>query len=119
MRSFTLTGEGIEARYSSDAGVLSVQGDDLPGTDREFSGQNLVISTSELGTILTGVLLKSTRNRSEIRLSLLVPSGLRQLDEGPITGAAIVITDRTDAMDSGPDPLQDFDVRQLSGTMQD
>jgi hypothetical protein len=119
MKSFTLTGDGIEARYSADDGVLSVQGEDLPGTDREFSGGNLVISTSGLGTMLTGVLLESTRNSAQIRLSVLVPSGLQTLDEAPVTGALIIVTDRTQAMDSGPDPLQDFDVRQLSGTMQD
>lgn len=98
--------------------MLSVQGDGLPGRHREFFGKDLVISTSELGTLMTGVLLASTRDRSAIRLSVLVPSGLRKLDEGPITGAAIIVTDRTEAMDSGPDPLQDFDVRQLSGKMQ-
>jgi hypothetical protein len=119
MKSFTLAGEGIEVRYSAESGVLSVQGNGLPGNNREFFGEDLAISTSDLGTMLTGVLLASTRNRSAIRLSVLVPAGLRKLDKGPITGAAIIVTDRTKAMDSGPDPLQDYDVRQLSGTMQD
>ncbi len=119
MKSFTLTGDGVEARYSADDGVLSVQGEDLPGTHREFSGADLVISTSELGTMLTGVLLESTRNRAQIRVSVLVPSGLRKLEEAPVSGVLIIVIDRTQAMDSGPDPLQDFNVRQLSGTMQD
>ncbi|MET1089713.1 MAG: hypothetical protein ABWY04_21785 [Arthrobacter sp.] len=119
MKNFTLTCDGIEARYSADDGVLSVHGEDLPGTEREFSGSHLEIATSRLGTMLTGVLLESTRNVSQIRLTILVPSGLRKLQEAPVTGALIIVTDRTQAMDSGPDPLQDFDVRQLSGTMQD
>jgi hypothetical protein len=119
MKSFTLTGDGIETRYSANDGVLSIQGEDLPGTDREFSAGNLEISTSGLGTMLTGVLLESTRNSAQIRLSVLVPAGLRKLREAPVTGALIIVTDRTHAMDSGPDPLQDFEVRQLSGTMQD
>ncbi|WP_345151509.1 hypothetical protein [Arthrobacter ginkgonis] len=119
MKGFTLTGEGIEARYSADDGVLSVRGEDLPGTRREFSGGNLKISTSELGTMLTGILLESTRDVSQLRLSVLVPSGLRGIDEAPVTGALIIVTDRTEAMDTGPDSLQDYDVRQLSGTMQD
>ncbi|MDP9696651.1 UNVERIFIED_ORG: hypothetical protein J2X79_004234 [Arthrobacter globiformis] len=119
MKSFTLTGDGIETRYNADDGVLSVQGEHLPGTDRRFSGGNLEISTSELGTMLTGVLLESTRNSAQIRLSVLVPAGLRKLHEARVTGALIIVTDRTKAMDSGPDPLHDFEVRQLSGTMQD
>jgi hypothetical protein len=50
MGSFTLRGEGIEVRYSADDGVLSVQGEGLAGTDREFSGENVLISASDLGT---------------------------------------------------------------------
>jgi hypothetical protein len=119
MRGFTLTGEGVEAHYSAADGVLSVRGENLPGTRRQFAGGDLAIATSELGTMLTGVLLESTRNASQIRVSVLVPSGLRRLDEAQVSGALIIVTDRTEAMDSGPDPLQDYDVRQLSGTMQD
>lgn len=62
MKSFTLAGEGIEVRYSAESGVLSVQGNGLPSNNQEFFGGDLAISTSNLVTMLTGVLLASTRN---------------------------------------------------------
>ena len=118
MKSFMLTGEGIGVRYTADSGVLLVQGEGLAGTNREFSGEKLVISSSDLGTMMTVCLLKSSRDGTQIRLSVLVPSGIREPDEASITGAAIIVTDRTRSMGTRRSPLQDYDVRPLSGTMQ-
>jgi hypothetical protein len=119
MKSFTLTGEGIEVRYSADDGVLTVQGENLPSGDREFSGEKLVISASGLGTMLTGIILPTARDWSQSRLSVLVPSGIREMNEAPITGAAIIVRDRSGINNSKRGPLQSYDVRELSGTMQD
>lgn len=123
MNSFTLTGVDIKVQYSADDGKLSVQGTGLRGGhDMDFSGENLLISTSDLGTVLTAVLLASDRGGNQTRLSVLVPSGVRRADgesladEGVISGAAIIVTDRTRSMRK-TGPMQDFDVRQLSGTM--
>ncbi|NKX55829.1 hypothetical protein [Arthrobacter mobilis] len=118
MESFTLTGEGIDVRFSADDGVLSVQGEGLAGTDREFSGENVLISGSDLGTMLTVVLLDSSRDLTQVRLAVLVPSGIRDSEEEQVTGAAIIVTDRTRSMGPPRSPLQDYDVRPLSGTMQ-
>ncbi len=122
MKGFTLTGEGIEVRYSADEGVLFVKGQgELPEDGRNFSGDDLVITESELGTILTVDLTGIRRDASQVRLSVLVPSGLWKVDEAPITGAGIILMDKTGGA-FGLNRTQAkhvFDVRQLSGTMQD
>lgn len=100
-----------------DEGVLTVLGEDMPSTAREFFGENLVIWTAELGTMLRGVLLERTRIGTQIGLFVLVPSGTWALEEGPVTVAVITVSCRTQAM-SGPGLRQGIGVHQLSGTMQ-
>lgn len=117
MKDFELTGEGIAVGYRADDGVLSVNAPALPGRDGDFSGAELGIVASELGTWLTVVLLESTRDLSEVRLSVLVPSGIMRGNEEAITGAAIIVTDSRQSM--GTRTMQEYDVRPLSGTMRE
>lgn len=123
MNTFTLTGSGLEVHYSADTDVLTVDGEGLRGNDREFSGEGLSIVTSELGILITVVLLLSDRVGQQTRLTLLVPSSVQNGDgidglDNLFTGAAIIVTDRTQAVNKRH-PLQVYDVRQLSGTMTD
>jgi hypothetical protein len=123
MDSFMLTGDGIEVRYSTTDGVLSVKGDGLRGSERNFSGDKLRVSVTDLGTLLTGTLLESDRGGNQTRLYVLVPSAIRWHGEGSeslvetISGVAIIVTDRTRSVRK-KGATHDFEVRQLSGTMQ-
>ena len=116
--SFHLEGPSITIDYGN--GELRVDGDDhlLQQTFGSDSADRLRTETSDIGTVITAVLLPSSRNGTKITLILLVPqvefgAGVTSAD---VTGVAIVTKQFRDVISAAPDVLQEYETRELRGT---
>lgn len=118
MGGFILTGTDIEIRYRTHDDNLSVQGEGLPLGDGPFTftGDEITQSESVDGRILTVVLLESSRNGTQVRLNVIFPEVSGSASDQEITGAAIIVSDGSDAVGGPPAVRQLYDVRSLSGT---
>lgn len=120
MSGFVLSGPDLEVRYRAQDDTLTVQGDGLPLGDGPFTFQGAEITRSESadGTTLGVVLLESSRNCTQVRLSLLVPQVDTSSSGGQsITGAAIIVSDFREVMGGPPPVHHKYDVRPMTGTV--
>jgi hypothetical protein len=116
---YTLKGHGIEITYKTKERELTVVGDDLRvATDGKLDVEHAV--EQEVGSLVTAVLLPSTRNGTRITLTLLLPRVDLAADQPgahEVTGAAIVTNHFENVVGGAPPVLQSYDVRPLRGSV--
>ena len=116
---YTLTGPGLEIEYSPRDGELTVESEDWP----QVSGETLETTVTEerdIGTLVTAVLLPSSRNGTRVTLTLLLPETEFEVSRAPkkadATGVAVFTSNFKEVVGGPPQVLQKYEALSLEGT---
>jgi hypothetical protein len=118
LMDYDLRGPGIE--FTSRGGDFHLRGDDFPGGSKDvhIDAAEIEKTATDIGTLLTIVLLEASRNNTKYTLSLLLPETALQAGTttAEVTGVAIV-THHYDNVVGGPPPVRKvYRVVSLEGT---
>ncbi|MEU0031170.1 hypothetical protein [Streptomyces sp. NPDC006335] len=115
--SYLLSGNNIEVEYQD--GELRLDGDDhFLKSSRQLSEIDLTRTETEIGTLITGVLLDSSRNGTKVTISVLLPDTQfpAEVNTAEIKSVAIITDDYHHVLGSPPPVLYDYEIRPLTGT---